>query len=185
MGTPGLPSATQPPGSVAGITSEIETRRSVRVVFRNSHIAIATILAISVSAAVISVCMVLFVFSIFSSGFSLSNIFSALVWLLGAFSIGYMCPWLWKLARSMATKRVTLDRRGIDFSLGTKKKPEQLFLAWEQVAAIRHQRADSAHWYWVQCNDGSEVRFSSYTFFRPKKVARLIADRTGLSIQEA
>jgi hypothetical protein len=33
--------------------------------------------------------------------------------------------------------------------------------------------------------DGSEARFSSYTFFRPKHVLRLIAERTGLAIQEA
>ena len=46
-------------------------------------------------------------------------------------------------------------------------------------------KSAKAQQYFVQGTDGSEARFSSYTFFRPKKVARLIAARTGLTIQEA
>jgi len=73
----------------------------------------------------------------------------------------------------------------VNFNLGTKKKPSDLFLAWDQIAAIRHKRVGNAQQYTVQGRDGSEARFSSYTFFRPRKVARLIAERTGLAIQEA
>jgi hypothetical protein len=85
----------------------------------------------------------------------------------------------------MAGYRVLLDSRGVNFNLGTKKKPSDLFLTWDQVSAIKHRRVGNAQQYFVQGADGSEARFSSYTFFRPKKVARMIADRTGLAIQKA
>ena len=73
----------------------------------------------------------------------------------------------------------------MDFNLGTKNKPSNLSLTWDQIAAIKHKRVGNAQQYFVQGTDGSEARFSSYTFFRPEKVARLIAARTGLTIQEA
>jgi hypothetical protein len=185
MGTPGFPPTSNIPGSGAGITSEIEMQRGIPVRVHNSRIAIATIFLISISAAFISICMVLYVFSIFSSGFSLSNLFSALVWALSAFSIGYMCPWLWKMASSMSAHRVTLDVHGVNFKLGTKKKPVDVFLGWDEISGLWHERINNAHYYFVQSKGGGEVRLSSYTFFRPKKVVRLIAARTGLAIQEA
>jgi hypothetical protein len=78
-----------------------------------------------------------------------------------------------------------MDVRGAMFNLGTKKRPSDLFLAWDQIAAIWQKRVGNAQQFYVQGRDGSEARFSSYTFFRPKKVARLIAERTGLPIQKA
>jgi len=81
--------------------------------------------------------------------------------------------------------RITLDSRGIDFSLGTKEEPQELFLAWDRIAAIKHKRVGSAQQYSVVGTDGSQAIFTSYTFFRPKKVARMIAARTGQAIQKA
>lgn len=184
MNAPGLPSPGQISGFDAGVTCEIAAHRAIPVAVHNSRIAVATIFGISIGAGFISICMVLYVFSIFSSGFGLSNLFSAMVWALSAFSIGYMCPWLWKMASSMSAHRVMLDTHGVTFKLGTKKKPVDVFLAWDQIAALWHERINNAHYYFVQSTDGSEVRFSSYTFFRPKKVVRLISARTGLAIQE-
>jgi hypothetical protein len=92
---------------------------------------------------------------------------------------------LWNLGRAMAGYQVKLDSRGVDFNLGTKKKPANLFMEWGQIAAIKQRRAGNAQQFWVEGTDGSEARFSSYTFFRPKQVARLIAARTGLAIQKA
>jgi hypothetical protein len=139
-----------------------------------------------VNSRVLIGCMVPMVFSVFSSGGSSGgNLFSALRWGLAALVFGYGCPRLWTLARAMAHHRAMLDSRGVMFNLGTKKQPSDLFLAWDQIAAIRHKRVGNAQQYLVIGRDGSEARFSSYTFFRPKKVARLIAERTGLAIQEA
>jgi len=183
MGTPGYPAS----GPGTGITSQIEMNRATPVVLENSRFLIGVTMIGSVIFAFFAVCMVLMVFSVLSSGGGLSggNLYNALWWGFGAFAFGYGCPWLWKLSRAMADYRVTLDGRGVNFNLGTKKQPSDLFLAWDQIAAIRHKRVGNAQQYTVQGRDGSEARFSSYTFFRPKKVARLIAERKGLAIQEA
>lgn len=70
------------------------------------------------------------------------------------------------------------------FNLGTKKKPADLFLAWGKVAAIKFKRVANVQQCLVEGTDGSEARFSSYTFFRPKKIARMISERAGLAIQK-
>ncbi len=174
------------PGPGAGINSQIESIRAIPVALHNSRLLIGVTMIGSLFAGFFAVCMVLMVFSIFSSsgGLSGGNALSAAQWGCGGLIFGYMCVWLWKLARAMAGYRVSLDSRGVEFNLGTKKKPADLFLAWDQVTAIKHKRVGNAQQYWVLGSDGSEARFSSYTFFRPKKVARLIAERTGLAIQK-
>jgi hypothetical protein len=141
----------------------------------------------SVVSAFFAVCMALMVFSVFSSGggSSAGTLYNAFWWGFGALAFGYGCPWLWKLSRGMTVYKVILDSRGVNLNLGTKKRPSDLFLAWDQVAAIRHKRVGNAQNYYVLGKDGSQAIFSSYTFFRPGKVARLIAERAGLAIQEA
>jgi hypothetical protein len=175
------------PGPGAGVNSQIAINRAQPMVLRNSRVLIGVTLFGSIVAAIFVVCMLLMVFS---QLFPLNNLtvargWSALTWALSALAFGSMCPWLWKLGRAMGGYKVRLDSRGVDFNLGTKKQPSELFLAWDQIAAIKHKRIGNAQQYFVQGTDGSEARFSSYTFFRPKKIARLIAARTGQAIQEA
>lgn len=183
MSTTGFPA----PGPGAGITSQIASVRATPVVVHNSRFLIGVTMICSVIFAFFAVCFALMVFSVLSSGggFSGGNLYNAFWWGAGALAFGYSCPRLWKLSRAMANYRVTMDGNGAMFNLGTKKQPSDLFLAWDQIAAIRHKRVGNAQQYWVTGRDGSEARFSSYTFFRPKHVARLIAERTGLAIQEA
>jgi hypothetical protein len=183
MGTPGFPA----PGPGAGTTSQIEMNRAAPMVFRNSRFGIGVTMIASFVSAFFAVCMALMVFSVFSSGggSSAGSLYNAFWWGFGALAFGYACPWLWKLSRGMAVYKVTLDSRGVNFNLGTKKRPSDLFLAWDQIAAIKRKRVGNAQNYYVLGKDGSEAIFSSYTFFRPRKVARLIADRAGLAIQKA
>lgn len=169
-------------GPGAGITSQIEFNRAQTVVLRNSRFLIGLTMFGSIGAAIFALCMALMVFSVLSS--SAGNALNAAQWGFGALALGYMCTWLWKMGRGMAGYQVLFDSRGVTFNLGTKKKPSDLFIAWDQVAAIYHKRVGNAQQYIVQGKDGSEARYSSYTFFRPKKVARMIADRTGLAIQK-
>jgi hypothetical protein len=186
MSTTGFPVPGPGVGPGAGITSQMEMYRATPVVLTNSRFLLAFTMICSIGAAIISVCMVLMVFSIFSSGGGISgNLYNFFWWSAGALAFGYGCPRLWKLARAMANYKVTMDSRGAIFNLGTRKQPSDLFFPWDQIAAIRHKRVGNAQQYWVIGNNGSEARFSSYTFYRPKKVARLIAERTGLAIQEA
>jgi hypothetical protein len=181
MSTTGFPV----PGPGAGITSQMEMYRATPVVVTNSRVLIAFTMICSILFGVFAVCMALMVVSIFSTGGSGGgNLFSALRWGVAALAFGYACPRFWKLSRAMAQHKVTMDSRGVIFNLGTKKQPADLFLTWDQIAAITHKRVGNAQQYYVVGKDGSEARFTSYTFYRPKKVARLIAERTGLPIQE-
>ena len=175
------------PGPGAGINSQIEFNRAQPVILRNSRFLIGVTLFGSLTAAIFAVCMVLMVVSLvfLSGGLNADTGWSAFRWAIGALAMSYMAVRLWNLGRAMAGYRVVLDSRGVDFNLGTKKKPSYLFLAWDQITAIKHKRVGNGQQYFVQGTDGSEARFSSYTFFRPKKVARMIADRTGLAIQKA
>ena len=180
MGTPGYPAS----GPGVGITSQIENNRAIPMVLRNSRFLVGVTFVSSIVSAFFAVCMALMVFSVFSSGGG-ANLYNAFWWGLGALAFGSGCPWLWNLSLGMAVYKVTLDSRGVTFNLGTKKRPSDLFLAWDQIAAIKHKRVGNAQNYYVLGKDGSEAIFSSYTFFRPKKVARLIAERAGLAIQQA
>ena len=181
-------SATEFPaaGPGAGINSQIEINRSQPVVLRNSRFLIGVTLFGSLTAAIFAVCMLLMVVSLvfLSGGLNADTGWSAFRWAIGALAMSYMCLLLWKLGRAMAGYQVVLDGRGVEFNLGTKKKPAELFMEWGQIAAIKQRRVGNAQQFWVEGTDGSEARFSSYTFFRPKKVARLVAARTGLAIQK-
>ena len=183
MGTTEFPA----PGPGAGINSQIEVNRAHAVVLRNSRFLIGVTMSGSFFAAIMAVCMVLMVFSQLFPLVDLTGArgWSAFRWAISAFALGYMCVRLWSLGRAMADYQVRLDSQGVNFNLGSKKKPSDLFLAWDQVASIKQRRVGNVQQFIVEGTDGSEARFSSYTFFRPKKVARLIAARTGLAIQKA
>jgi hypothetical protein len=157
------------------------------MVLHNSRFLVGLTMIGSIVSAFFAICMALMVFSVLSSGdgSSAGNLYNAFWWGFGALAFGYGCPWLWKLSRGMAVYKVMLDSRGVNFNLGTKKKPSDLFLGWDQIASIKHKRLGNAQNYYVLGKDGNEAIFSSYTFFRPRKVARMIAERAGLAIQEA
>ena len=174
------------PGPGAGIDSPIKVMRAKPVAVRNSRFLIGVTLVGSVFAIFMALCMALIAFSALFplSGLTLARTWNALGWSFSACATGWMCPWLWKQGLSMANCEVRLDDRGVEFCLGTKKSPQELFLAWERIAAIKYKRVGNNQVYRVIGTDSSEAQFTSYTFFRPKKLARLIADRTGQSIQK-
>jgi hypothetical protein len=174
------------PGPNAGINSQMEFKRAIPRELRNSRILCWTTQVGSIVVAFMGVCMLLMVVSLlFLQGpFSFVNLIGALQWSLGALVMLLMCPWLWNKGRAMAEYQVKLDPRGVTFNLGTKKKPSDLFLPWDQISAIKRRRIGNAQQFWVEAKDGSEARFSSYTFFRPKNVACMIAERTGLTVQD-
>ncbi len=178
MGTPEFPAS----GPGAGTTSQIESNRAKPIVFRNSRFGIGAIYVMSVVMGFFAICMAIMVMSVLSSGSGLMNAFW---WGVGTFGFGYGCALWWTRARGMTGYSVTLDDRGANFNLGTKKKPLGVFFAWDQIAAITRKRVGNSQQYSVQTKDGREARFGSYTFLSPGKVAGLIAERTGLAIQKA
>jgi hypothetical protein len=171
----------------AGIDSQTEFTHGTLVVLRNCWLVCWAIMSVGISAAFIALCMAMLVLSLVFplSDFSLAKGWNALLWALSAFIFGSMCPWMWTMGRRMLDYEVRLDSRGAEFKLGTKREPSNLFLTWDRIAAITHQRVGNAQEYRVLGTDGSKAIFTSYTFLRPKKVALTIADRAGKSIQTA
>jgi hypothetical protein len=172
-------------GLLVGSTSQIAAERSHPVVLRNSRLRCWGTMGIGVCSLFIGICMMLMVISMFTplSALSFMRVLAAAQWGLGGFMMCYMCPWLWKWARVMASHTVKLDERGVDFNLGTKRKPIELFMAWTEIVSVQQKRVGNAQQFTITGTDGSYASFSSYTFFRPKKVARMIAERVGQTIQ--
>ena len=170
----------------AGINSQIEINRAQPVVVRNSRLLIGATLIMSLFAALIAICLLLLAMSLVFplSDLTIDRARSASLWLLYATVSACSCPWLWSVGWAMAGYQIQLNSSGVEFRLGTKKKPSNLFLAWDQISEIKRRRLGVDQQYLVHGIDGSEAIISSVRFFRPKKVARLIAARTGLTIQK-
>ena len=175
------------PGSGVATSSQIEVNRATPMVLRNSRILCWVTMSGSFFAAVMGVCMGLMVISLLflQSGSSAGRAISALQWGFGALAMVYMCSRLWSLGCAMLGYQVQFDNRGVTFNLGTKKKPADLFMPWGQVDAINLKRDVNVQRCSVHGSDGSHATFSSYTFFRPKKIAGMIAERAGVTIQKA
>jgi hypothetical protein len=172
-------------GLLVGLTSQIAAERSHPVVLRNSRLLCWSTMGIGICSLLIGICMVLMVFSLFTplGAFSFLRVLAAAQWGLGGVVMGYMCPVLWNWGQTMASHTVKLDEQGVDFNLGTKKKPLELFMPWDNVASVEQKRVGNAQLFTISGKDGSVAQFSSYTFVRPKKVARMIAERVGQTIQ--
>ena len=173
-------------GAIAGIASQVAVERARTVVLHNSRIVCWGTMGVAVCSLLIGVCMVLMIFSLLSplSAITFMRVLAAAQWGLGGIMMGTMCPWLWKWASGMLHKKVTLDERGVDFKLGTKKAPQELFMPWDTVASVQQKRMANAQQFTITGTDGSVASFSSFTFFRPKRVARMIAERVGQTIQK-
>jgi hypothetical protein len=173
-------------GAGVGVTSQIAEHRARHVVLHNSRLVCMGVMGIGVCSLFIGICMVLMVFSLVFpvSAISFMRVLAAAQWGLGGIMFCYMCPALWKWGLGMMHKKVKLDERGADFTLGTKKKPVDLFMAWDEIVAVKQKRAGNAQQFTIQGTQDSYVQFSSYTFFRAKHVARMIAERVGQTIQK-
>jgi len=171
-----------PAAAGAGVTAEMETQRSHWMVLRNSRLLVGLMYFGSLGSAFMAVC-----FALVALGelfpFHWSNLLSVLTCAAAALGSLSSVPWLWGMGRKMAHCEARLDSRGVDFRFGTKKDPEELFLPWEKVASIQRRRDGNNFVYTVGGSDGSEASFSSYTFFRPGRLAKLIAARTGVAIE--
>ena len=91
---------------------------------------------------------------------------------------------MWAQGGRMAFYQVGFDNEGLRFRLGTEEHPEEKFFAWNQIAAVEYKRILNIQSGSVVGTDNRLVQFSSYTFFRPKKLVNLIAARTGLPVRE-
>lgn len=170
--------------SVTGITAEIAGHRARPIILRNSRFVCLLAMGVGVCSALIGLCMMLMIVSLLTplSAIGFMRVLGAAEWGLGGAMFLLVCPALWKWVLGMLYKRVKLDEHGIDFTLGTRKKPVELFMPWEQVASITQKPAGNGMQFTITGADGSYAQFSSTSFFRPMRVARMIAERAGVVI---
>jgi hypothetical protein len=105
------------------------------------------------------------------------------VLIAAAFTAG-LAIYMWAQGGRMAFYQVGFDNEGLRFRLGTEQQPQEEFFAWNQIAAVEYKRIVNIQSGSVVGTDNRLVQFSSYTFFRPKKLVNLIAARTGLPVRE-
>ncbi len=172
------------PISATGVTSEIASERANWVVVRNSRVLVGIVYFGSLCSYAMGVCFLLIALGTLTShAFRWGNPYAAATWVIAGLSTILSGPWLWSLGRKMAFNEARLDSRGVDFRFAPRKAPQELFMAWEQISAIRQSRSGNSQVFTVTGTDGSEATFTSYTFFRPKKLAKMIAARAGITIQ--
>jgi hypothetical protein len=135
----------------------------------------------------IGLCMMLMAGSLLfpASTLSFMRVLAAVQWGLGGLVMCLMCPWMWRWGARMMHYQVKLDERGADFNLGTTKKPREVFMAWEQVISVQQKRIGNGLQFTILGTNGSSATYTSYTFFRPGRVAKMIAGRAGLTIQKS
>ncbi len=155
-------------------------------VFSNDKILLSAIALIGVVSMVLSVAMALLAIGeiLPPRGFSIPGILSAATWLLCAV-VTWQLGWvMWKLALRLAANHARFDSQGVDFEVGSRRKPEKWFMGWDQIAAIRYQRTGNSYVYWIVGKDGSSFQYTPYTFFRARKLAREISARCGRPIEQ-
>jgi hypothetical protein len=59
-----------------------------------------------------------------------------------------------------------------------------MLFPWDQIEGVYFRRGMNTMYGSVKREDGQTSEFSSYTFFRTKRLVKLIAERAGVEIQE-
>lgn len=160
--------------------------RARPVILHNSRLACWLTFAVAIASAFLGVCMMLMVFSELTplSALSFSRVLGALQWGLGGLMFILMCPSLCQWSLRMLFYKIKLDEKGADFQLGTKKKPDELFLPWEQIVRVEQKRVGNIPQFKVTASNAGSAQWTAYTFFRATHAARMVAERAGLPIQK-
>ena len=82
----------------------------------------------------------------------------------------------------MAHCSVLLDSYGAHFKFGSTDDVKEEFMPWNGIEAVHFKRIQNAQKFTILGTDTSTVTFTSHAFYRPKRVARLIAERAGLPL---
>jgi hypothetical protein len=174
------------PTCIANPNLDPQMNRERNVTFRNNWLLIALMLSVALVSLISSVGFaILALGQIFPwHGISLAQIFGFLSWSFSGWVSWVLGVAIWRLTIAMSHNQVRFDNEGAHFCFGPKKKTPEVYLAWSQIAAVRHQSVGNNQYYGVVPKDGEIMQFTFFTFFRAKKLAREIAARSGHSIEE-
>ena len=168
----------------AGIGRQREATNDRPILLHNSSILTGLSFVGSVAAFCISLCMAfLACSSLFPlSSINLDTIATAGLWAIGSWIMAVAYVYLWRQGRVMSNCSVRLDGRGAHFRLDGTRDSGRVFFRWEEIAEVRHLRIPEAETFTILGSEAKTVTFTSCCFYRPRKVARMIAERAGLRI---
>ena len=167
-----------------GMRQKVDLSGAHPILLRNNRILIFLSFLGSIVALGVALCMVLVsLTSIFPlSAMNLDRGAAAALGVLGAWLMAMAQVYLWRQGQLMAHCSVLLDNYGAHFRLGNTDDAREAFMPWNGIEAVHYKRIPNAQKFTILGTDSSTVTFTSYRFYRPKRVARLIAERAGLPL---
>jgi hypothetical protein len=167
-----------------GVSRQIDLPDARPMLLRNSRVLIFLTYTGSVASLIISLSMgFLALTNLFPlSAMNLDRFAAGALWVLGAWLMAMSQVFLWRQGKLMAHCAVLLDNYGVHFKLGDTNDQKEVFMPWNEIEAVRYKRIPNAQKFIVLGTDTSTVTFTSHAFYRPKRVARMIAKRAGLPL---
>ncbi len=167
-----------------GMRQQIGLSGTHPILLRNNRILIFLSFLGSIVALGVALCMVLVsLTSIFPlSAMNMDRAAAGALWVLGAWLMAMAQVYLWRQGQLMAHCSVLLDNYGAHFKLGSTENAREAFMPWNGIEAVHYKRIPNAYKFTILGTDSSTVTFTSCSFYRPKRAARLIAERAGLPL---
>jgi hypothetical protein len=108
----------------------------------------------------------------------------AVVIVLGCSVVGILGLALWAQGDSMKFYEARLEPAGVRFQLGFAKAPKVTVIPYASITAVNYIMPMNTAYASVVTGDGTTLKWSSYEFFRTKKLALAIAARAGQELQQ-
>jgi hypothetical protein len=168
----------------AGVRRPIHLVGEQPTLLRNNRVLIFLTFLGSIAALGMSLCMVVVaLMSLFPPGaLNMDRSAAGALWLLGAWLMAVSQVFLWRQGHLMAHCSVLLDKGGAHFKLGNTAAAKEVFMPWSGIEAVHYKRIENIQKFTILGSDTSIVTFTSNSFYRPKRVARLIAEHAGLPL---
>jgi hypothetical protein len=167
-----------------GVRQQVDLPGARPTLLRNNRVLVFLTYLGSVASLIISLSMGFVALTTFFplSAMNLDRFAASGLWLLGAWLMAMSQVFLWRQGKLMAHCSVLLDSYGAHFKLGDTDDAKEVFMPWNGFEAVHYKRIPNAQKFIFLGTDTSTVTFTSHAFYRPKRVARLIAERAGLPL---
>lgn len=167
----------------AGVRRPIHLVSQRPTLLRNNRVLIFLSYLGSLLALGVGLCMVGVAATYFFPfrALSLDRFAAGALFILGAWLMAMSQVYLWRQGNLMAGSSVLLDARGAHFMLGGASEGEDVFMPWNEIEAVHYKRLENGQKFTILGAD-STVTFTSYSFYRPLRVARIIARHAGLPL---
>lgn len=168
----------------AGVRRPIAVASARTTLLRNNRVLVFLTFLGSIAALCISVCMAIVTLMYFIpfGALNLDRASAGALWGAGAWLMAMSQVFLWRQGHLMAHSSVLLDAGGAHFKLGNSAAAEVVSMPWSEIEAVHYKRIENVQKFTVLSSDTSIVTFTSNSFYRPKRVARLVAERAGLPL---